>query len=106
MLYVIFSTFPDEESAEKVAKEAIAKRLAACIWIVPGIKSYYIWKNEMQEDKEVLLVAKVPEEKVDELTEFVRKNHPYEVPEIIGVKADRVLPEYLKWAKEVCQGEG
>ncbi len=106
MLHVLFSTFPNEEKAVEAAKYLINEKLAACVWVIPGLKSFYVWEGMLEEDSEVLLVAKVPEEKVDSAIKKLKEVHPYEVPEIITVAADKVLPEYLKWAREVCGVEG
>ncbi len=101
---VVFTTLPDEEKAKTMAKSLVEKRLAACVWVIPNLKSFYIWEGKLEEDNEVLLVAKTIDKKLDELIKAIRDMHPYEVPEIIALNTDYVLPEYLKWAEEVCNG--
>ncbi|ALU11352.1 dihydroorotate dehydrogenase [Ignicoccus islandicus DSM 13165] len=100
---IIISTLPNREDAKKIARTLVEKRLVACAWVLGEIQSFYIWKDQLQEDEETVLVLKVPKEKASEAINELRNLHPYEVPEIIAVEADYVLPEYLKWAKEVCE---
>ncbi len=100
---IVFTTLPDEEKAKSMARSLVEKRLAACVWIIPNLKSFYIWEGKLEEDIEFLLVAKTIDEKADELIKAIRDIHPYKVPEIIALNADYVLPEYLKWAEEVCK---
>ena len=106
MLYVVFSTFPNGDQARRVAKILVEEGKAACVWVVPTLNSYYIWEGKLEEDSEALLVAKVPEERLEELVKRLKELHPYQVPEIVALKADYTLPEYLRWAREVCNVEG
>ena len=99
---VVFSTFPNEEKAKEVAKKLVEERLAACVWVMPQMTSFYIWEGKLEEDKESLLVAKTVDEKLDDLVKRLKELHPYEVPEIIALDTAYVLPEYQKWAEEVC----
>ncbi len=101
-LKVILTTLPTEDKAKEIAKLLVNKRLAACAWVLSGMRSYYIWDNTLQEDTESLLVLKVPSELADKCVKELRELHPYEVPEIMVLGTEFVLPEYLKWAKEVC----
>ena len=101
---VVFSTFPNEEKAKEVAKRLVEERLAACVWVIPQMTSFYIWEDKLGEDKEALLVAKTIEEKLEGLVKRLKELHPYEVPEIIALDTAYVLPEYQKWAEEVCKG--
>ena len=106
MLYVVLSTFPNGDQARRVAKILVEERKASCVWVLPTMNSYYIWEGKLQEDSEALLVAKVPEERLEEMIKRLKELHPYQVPEILALKTDYVLPDYLKWAKEVCGVEG
>ena len=59
--------------------------LAACVNIIPQLRSIYKWKGKIEDDKEHLLLIKSKYSRVNELTEFIKKNHPYEVCEVITV---------------------
>jgi periplasmic divalent cation tolerance protein len=99
-MIVIFTTAPNEAEAEKLAKRLIEVKLAACIQILPKMKSFYFWKGDIQKDEEYLLLIKTLAEKFDEVSDFIKANHSYEVPEILSIKAESFSDEYFKWANE------
>nr|XP_024657503.1 protein CutA homolog [Maylandia zebra] len=75
-----FVTCPNDTVARDLARGIVEKKLAACVNIVPAIKSIYEWQGKIEEDNEVLLVnIKTRSSKVPALAEYVRSNHPYEV---------------------------
>lgn len=101
-MMVVFTTFGSEEDAKNVAKKLVEERLVACAWVTPKIRSFYVWKGKLEEDEEVVVVLKVPKKTFERVLKRLKELHPYEVPEIIAFEANYVLPEYLKWAEEVC----
>ncbi|KAK9497390.1 hypothetical protein O3M35_004721 [Rhynocoris fuscipes] len=94
---VVYVTTPTEEIATKLAKGAVNNKLAACVNIVPKIVSIYNWKDELNQDEEVLMIMKTRTSKVPELSEYIRQNHPYEVAEVISTKIENGNPLYLNW---------
>lgn len=96
---VVFVSIPTDE-ADNIAKKLVEKRLAACVNIVPKIKSFYWWEDKVMSDDESLLIIKTAQLKVEQLTDFVRNNHPYEVPEVIAFKLSEGLPDYINWIME------
>ena len=99
-LVVILCTVPDEATAEKLATGLVEGRLAACVNAVPGVKSFYRWQGKIEAETEIQLLIKTRSERFDELAAWISENHPYEVPEIIAIPADRVSDAYLTWAVE------
>ncbi|MBW1755683.1 MAG: divalent-cation tolerance protein CutA [Deltaproteobacteria bacterium] len=99
-LVVILCTVPDEATAEKLATGLVEGRLAACVNAVPGVKSFYRWQGKIEAETEIQLLIKTHSERFDELAAWISENHPYEVPEIIAIPADRVSDAYLAWAVE------
>jgi periplasmic divalent cation tolerance protein len=97
---VVFCTVPNFEVAREIARGIVSDKLAACCNIIPGITSIYTWKNEIQEDSELLLMIKTKESTIPELTEKIKKLHPYEVPEIITLNINQGNSEYLNWVNE------
>ena len=72
--------------------------------IVPQVTSVYLWKNKVEEDKELLLVVKTTKELISEVIKFVKDHHPYEVPEIICLNIKDGYENYLDWIGEVVKG--
>jgi periplasmic divalent cation tolerance protein len=97
---VVFCTVPNFEIAKNIARETVSNKLAACCNIIPGLTSVYTWKNEIQEDSELLLIIKTKGNVLRELTEKIKELHPYEVPEIIALEFDKGNKEYLNWVNE------
>lgn len=98
---VSYVTAPNDEVATKIAEGLVKNKLAACVNIVPQIKSVYEWKGNIEKDTEVLMMIKSRASRLGELTAFVKANHPYEVCEVISVPIQQGNHEYLKWISDV-----
>lgn len=105
MLIVLTTTATGEE-AQRIANGIIEAKLAACVQILPKMTSVYFWEGKVQTEREHLLLIKTLEEKFDALSEFIRMNHSYDVPEIVAIDADRVSEDYLSWISSVLNGKG
>ncbi|EPL5781923.1 TPA: divalent-cation tolerance protein CutA, partial [Klebsiella pneumoniae] len=92
-----FCTCPDADSAERIATALVAERLAACVNLLPGLRSVYRWQRKVEAAAEVLLLVKTSAEAYPALQERLRQLHPYELPELLAVEAASGLPEYLQW---------
>lgn len=96
-LHLLVSTVESAEAAEKIASIVVEEHLAACVNILPGISSYYRWRGETQHEQEFMLILKTSTDRSQELMERVKSLHPYEVPEILSVRAEKVHQPYLDW---------
>ena len=96
------STFPDRETARKISEQLIEKKLAACANILPGVESIYRWKGKIENGNETLVLFKLSENRQSAFQENLRSLHPYEVPEIIFLRIDSGLPDYLRWVASSC----
>ncbi len=102
--YIIcFITVDDQDKAAQIARAIVEKRIAACANIVHEIKSIYMWKGELCQEKEVLIIAKTRRALFGKLRDTVKAIHPYEVPEIISLTIDQGLPEYLAWIDDCTE---
>ena len=90
-------TAANADEAERIASMLVDARLAACVQILPAIKSVYRWKGETVREDEVLLSAKTTREKFDELDRAVRAIHSYETPEIVALQIVAISDAYLDW---------
>ncbi|KAK2719911.1 hypothetical protein QYM36_005403 [Artemia franciscana] len=98
---VAYVTAPSEDVAKELSRGLVKEKLAACVNIVPKITSIYEWKGEINEDNEVLMIIKTRTSRVLELTDFVKKNHPYEVCEVISTEKINGAREKLEIAENV-----
>ncbi len=103
-MLVVLTATPNSEEAEHLARAIIEEKLAACVQILPQMTSVYAWEGKVQTEPEHLLLIKTLEEQFDELSEFIKANHTYKVPEIVAIETDRVSEDYLNWASEVLNG--
>ncbi len=94
---------PDGETALRLARRLVEERLAACAQVIDPIRSVYRWKGKVQEEKEVLLLAKSSQDLVPRIDELLRREHPYELPELAAVPIVAGAPAYLQWLGE-CLG--
>jgi len=97
-----FVTAPTSEKAKEIAGGLVSGKLAACVNIIPGVVSVYEWEGKIENDEEVLMMIKTRTSRIEELTEFVKKNHPYDVCEVITTSIEGGNMAYLDWlAKSV-----
>lgn len=96
---VVYVTVPNKEAGKKLAASIINERLAACVNIVPGVESVYWWDGKVQTDSELLLIIKTRESLLSALTQHVKSNHEYDVPEVISLPITGGNDKYLEWIK-------
>jgi periplasmic divalent cation tolerance protein len=101
---VVLLTAPNNEEAGRIAETLVSSRLAACVQILPEIRSIYRWKGEIARESEVLLLAKTTRTKFTELEQAVRSMHSYETPEIVALQVLAVSDDYLEWLKGEVAG--
>ncbi|MEO6771666.1 MAG: divalent-cation tolerance protein CutA [Kofleriaceae bacterium] len=94
---VVISTFPSSEQAAEVARVLVAEHLAACVNLVPAVRSIYRWQGEVHDDAEVLAIVKTTAERAPALCERLVALHPYEVPEAIVLPVTAGHAAYLAW---------
>jgi periplasmic divalent cation tolerance protein len=94
---LILSTCPDAAVAERIARALGEESLAACVNVVPGIRSIYVWNETVQDTQEVLLIAKTTGVRLAELRRRLVELHPYDVPEMVAVRLADGHDAYLRW---------
>lgn len=101
---IVFVTSPHDQS-EVIGRRLVEEGLAACVNIVPGIKSIYKWQNEIQTESEELLVIKTHARLWDTLEKRVKELHTYDVPEILSIPVESGFQPYLQWMNENLRTE-
>jgi periplasmic divalent cation tolerance protein len=103
---VVLVTAPGAESALALGRALVDERLAACVNVVPGVTSIFVWEGKREEAAEALLVIKTRAERYPALEERVRQLHPYSVPEVLAVPVQAGAPAYVRWVRDSVISEG
>lgn len=95
----VTTTVGSRADAERLARELVNRRLAACVQVEEGLTSFYRWKGELCADAEVRLVVKTLPGSEPALQAFFREHHPYEVPQFLATRL-RASEAYGDWVRE------
>ena len=102
---IVFTTFPDQETARRIVRTLVEERLIACGNLVPGVESIYRWKGAIETSSEIFAVLKTERSRYVLLEKRLRELHPYDVPECVIIRITDGLPDYLHWITESLTGE-
>lgn len=91
------------EEADRISTMLLQERLAACVQRISGVLSAFIWQEELQKQKEVILLVKTHRSLFGELSDKVSVMHTYDVPEIIALPVVDGIPAYLEWLKSTVE---
>jgi periplasmic divalent cation tolerance protein len=94
---LVMTTVPDAETAQKIARSLVERRLAACVNILAPCQSIYYWQGAVEDSNEVPMLIKTTAARYGVLEAAITALHPYEVPEIVAWPLSHGLPEYLSW---------
>lgn len=94
---VVLVTAPSAEKAEEIARTVVEERLAACVNVLPAVRSIYRWEGKVQDDAEALMVVKTRADAFERLRARIGSLHPYECPEVIALPVVAGHAPYLEW---------
>jgi periplasmic divalent cation tolerance protein len=97
---IVLTTLPLEGDAEKFASQLVEEKLAACVNILPAMRSVYRWKNAIERGDERQLVIKTAASRVTALEARIRTLHPYDVPEFVVIPITQGSADYLSWLSD------
>ncbi|GAA5481709.1 divalent-cation tolerance protein CutA [Haloferula sargassicola] len=100
---VVMCTFPDEATARQIGAALVEKQVAACVNVVPGLRSIYRWEGKVCDEAEVLVVIKTTPAAYLALEATLMEAHPYDTPEIISLPVVRGAEAYLRWVAAECR---
>tara|TARA_B100001094_G_C17912326_1_gene661829 strand:+ start:170 stop:499 length:330 start_codon:yes stop_codon:yes gene_type:complete len=96
-LELIYTVYPEKSEAIEAGRKLVASKLAACVNLVDGMISIYEWKGKLNEDQEVILLAKTNAKLLDKAMDLIRSNHSYECPAIFSFSASKIDSNYQNW---------
>ena len=94
---LVYMTAGSKDEALTIGKALVAKKLAACVNVIDQMNSIFEWEGEVQQDTEVVLIAKTAESRVPELIETVKAEHSYDCPCIVCLPVSNGNPDFLEW---------
>ena len=97
--YQVVTTTDSEDEADKLASGIVENHLGACVHVIP-MKSVYRWEGKVEKDPELRLVVKTAADRVDALIDYIKANHSYDVPQIVGTEILVGSDEYLGWIRD------
>lgn len=94
---ILYTTIGTQQDAEKLAKQMVTEKYAACVNIIPKAVSIYAWEGKVEQSSECLMIFKTDISKVNDLQERIGKDHPYAVPAILqgNIKASPCFYQYI-----------
>jgi periplasmic divalent cation tolerance protein len=102
---LVYTTFPDAETALAVGEELVRARLAACVNVLPGMASVYAWKGAVERGNEAVAIIKTREGRATALAAALKARHPYETPIILHLPVAEADPDTMAWIMEETRGE-
>jgi periplasmic divalent cation tolerance protein len=103
---LIYSTFPSQDAAEKEGATLVDAGLAACVNIIPGMVSIYVWDGKRHRDAETVMLIKTRRELADRVVEDVRARHPYENPALFVIRMEGGSEAFLDWIRAQTNNPG
>ncbi len=94
---IVLTTCALQEEADKIGRHLVENRLAACVNIIPQIKSIYRWQGNVETAQEWLLLVKTTAERFEPVREAIRALHSYELPECVSIAIEKGSAAYLQW---------
>jgi len=100
---VVLMTAASGEEAMRIAEALVHQKLAACVQVLPEMQSIYVWKDEVQREREVLVIAKSTRANFERLERRVRELHSYDTPEVVALPIIAGSDRYLEWLFNSCE---
>ena len=95
-----YITSPNRKEAERIAKKLLNKKLIACANVINNVNSYFVWKNKVQNSKEIIICGKTTSKNQTKIIKAVKSIHSYSVPCIIFFDIKNGNKDFLKWIEQ------
>jgi periplasmic divalent cation tolerance protein len=96
-ILLVLTTVGSRDEADEIAQALVEERLAACVNVVADCSSTYRWQGAVEQAEETMLLIKTTRNRYRDFEERLREMHPYDLPEIVALSPDAVLPAYAAW---------
>ncbi|MDJ0932728.1 divalent-cation tolerance protein CutA [Breoghania sp.] len=101
---LVYSTFPNTASARAAAGVLVRKKLAACVNMIPGMRSIYTWADKVEEENEIVFIAKTMQSRAEEVMATIGEYHPYDEPALLVLHTSGGSRSFCDWIeKQVAQ---
>ncbi len=104
LVFLVVTSVGTEEQALEIAQRLVESQLAACVNILPGVRSVFRWKGKVQHEGEFLLVTKTRAENFERVRQVIRELNAYELPEILGFPASHADEAFAAWVAASSTG--
>jgi len=101
---VILTTVDSAELGRKIANALVNAGLAACVNVVPGVRSVYRWQGRLCDEEELLLLIKTTADRFEDVRRNIRRLHTYQVPEVISLPIGAGDRDYISWLRDQVTG--
>ncbi|HXY62129.1 MAG TPA: divalent-cation tolerance protein CutA [Nitrospirota bacterium] len=101
---IVLITVTSKDEAGRIGTALVNEHIAACVNILPQIRSLFFWDGKTQDENEMLMIVKSRLSQLDRIIARVKELHSYTVPEVIAIPIIGGSPEYLHWLKDSTQG--
>ncbi len=104
---MLYTTFPDSETASSTASALIELRLIACANIIPNISSIYTWEEKICNGNECIMILKTTRDMLDQAVDKLRNIHPYNAPCILEITLEKTVHSqpYHDWLTHYLCGK-
>ncbi len=103
---LVYATFPSPEEAERIGGRLVDDGLAACVNILPGMVSIYVWQGQRQRDSECAMIIKSRASLAAPIIRTIRSLHPYENPAVVVLDTTGGSQPFLDWIMAETSGDG
>ncbi|HEX4893231.1 MAG TPA: divalent-cation tolerance protein CutA [Hyphomicrobiaceae bacterium] len=94
---LVYATFPSPGEAERVGGALVDCGLAACVNILPGMTSIYVWQGSRQREAETVMIIKTRAALADEVVAEAKRLHPYDNPALVVIPVSGGSAEFCRW---------
>jgi len=103
---LVYTTYPSLVEAEGAGRLLIEQGLAACVNILPGMRSIYRWQGKIEQAEEVVMIVKTRDAQKEAVAAEVKRNHAYDTPAILFLPSDGGDKDYIGWILAESNGQG